>query len=83
MRSFLRRRSGRRDKIDSEEKRTKILTWFNLAAVAAGTKAGVEEDEEEALQITRSRRTNGWLQRFTRRELTVRSISSILRGECK
>jgi hypothetical protein len=36
-----------RRKIDFEEKRTKILTWFNLAAVAAGTKAGVEEDEED------------------------------------
>jgi hypothetical protein len=33
--------------IDSEEKRSEILIWFNLAAVAAGTKAGVEEDEEE------------------------------------
>jgi hypothetical protein len=41
-----------RDKIDSDEKRTKILTWFNPAAAAAGTKTGVEEDdEEEALQI--------------------------------
>jgi hypothetical protein len=49
--SFLRRHSGRRDKIDFEAKKTKILTWFNLAAAAAGTKAGIEEDEEEALQI--------------------------------
>jgi hypothetical protein len=46
--SFLRCRSSRRETIESEEKRSKILTWFNLAAVAAGTKAGVEEDEEEA-----------------------------------
>jgi hypothetical protein len=58
--SFLCRHSGRRDKIDSEEKRTKILTWFNLVAVAAGTKAGVEEDEEEALQIARVHK-NQWL----------------------
>jgi hypothetical protein len=51
--SFLRRHSARRDKIDSKEKRTKILTWFNPAAAAAGTKAGIEDDEEEALQIAR------------------------------
>jgi hypothetical protein len=51
IRSFLRRRSGRRDKIHSEEKRTKILTWFNFAAVAAGTKGGIEEDEEEAESV--------------------------------
>jgi hypothetical protein len=46
--SFLRRRSSDGETIESEKKRSKILTWFNLAAVAAGTKAGVEEDEEEA-----------------------------------
>jgi hypothetical protein len=46
--SFLRCRSSHRETIESEEKRSKILTWFNLAAVEAGTKTGVEEDEEEA-----------------------------------
>jgi hypothetical protein len=46
--SFLRCRSSRRETIESEEKRSKILTWFNLSAVAAGTKARIEEDEEEA-----------------------------------
>jgi hypothetical protein len=33
---------------DSVEKRSKSLTWFNRVMVSAGTKAGVEEDEEEA-----------------------------------
>jgi hypothetical protein len=46
--SFLRGRSSHRGTIESEQKRSKILTWFNLAVAAAGTKAGVEEDEEEA-----------------------------------
>jgi hypothetical protein len=50
--SFLRCRSSHRETIESEEKRSKILTWFNLAAVAAGTKARVEEDEEEAVGET-------------------------------
>jgi hypothetical protein len=50
--SFLRCRSSHRQTIESEEKRSKILTWFNLAAVAAGTKARVEEDEEEAVGET-------------------------------
>jgi hypothetical protein len=76
--SFLRRHSGRRDKIDSDEKRAKILTWFNLAAVAAGTKAGVEEDEEEALQIARVHEEPIAGCSVSREaKLTVRSISSI------
>jgi hypothetical protein len=33
---------------DFGEKRSKSLTWFNLGIASAGTKAGVEEDEEEA-----------------------------------
>jgi hypothetical protein len=46
--SFLHCWRSQREIIDSEEKNSKILTWFNSAAVAAGTKAAVEEDEEEA-----------------------------------
>jgi hypothetical protein len=29
-------------------KRSKTLTWFKATTVSAGTKGGVEEDEEEA-----------------------------------
>jgi hypothetical protein len=29
-------------------KKARTLTWFKGTAVSAGTKAGVEEDEEEA-----------------------------------
>jgi hypothetical protein len=45
--SFLRCQSSHKGAIESEQKRSKILTWFNLAASAAGTMAGVEEEEAE------------------------------------
>src|SRR3954471_2605505 len=86
--SFLRCRSSRGETIDSDGKRSKILTWFNLEVIAAGTMAEDEEDEDEedpprrlyAVRMS-SRRTNRDLRRFIGSKGCSRSISP-KRGKC-